>query len=87
MRLDLARMMTAIPSDWSVDIRSKNYVIGVSPDRRNYCHMWINGKQRWLRDGIYHREDGPAWVQPYGHGSFWYRNGLRVNSPGSNHAD
>lgn len=36
----------------------------------------IGGEQRFLRDGVLHREDGPALVSREGD-EHWYRHGLR----------
>ena len=43
--------------------------------------VFNGGTQWWLRDGKYHREDGPAIVLPSGT-MYWYRDGLRHRKDG-----
>ena len=36
--------------------------------------LFADGSQAWLKDGVYHREDGPALIMPDGQKE-WYING------------
>ena len=47
---------------------------------KNFTGIWINkfGRKHWLKNGKYHREDGPAIEWPNGE-KFWYKNGIYFN--------
>lgn len=38
------------------------------------CRVFEDGERRWYKGGYWHREDGPAIIQPDGT-NFWYQNG------------
>lgn len=79
MRLELAQATMQVPPGWSISIRPW-FVAGVSPNARNICFIHFSGKQEWLRDGLPHRDDGPALVEPDG-GKLWYHNGVLIRNP------
>jgi hypothetical protein len=41
----------------------------------NYCGTDEIGTKRWFKDGVLHREDGPA-IEYYNGICSWYRNGF-----------
>lgn len=47
-----------------------------------------DGTKGWRVDGQYHREDGPAVIEPSG-AWFWYKNGVlhRTDGPAAVYAD
>jgi hypothetical protein len=52
----------------------------MSNDVRNGLIIDSNGDKSWWKDGVLHREDGPAveWVN--GHKSWWV-NGIKIDEP------
>ena len=44
-------------------------------DNEPKCTIDIDGTKRWILNGYYHREDGPAIDMPNG-AKYWYINGL-----------
>lgn len=51
------------------------------PAPRTSPEVSADGTQRWLADGVPHREDGPAVIKPGG-SRCWYRHGLRHREGG-----
>ena len=54
----------------------------MSPPDRVYKQVFDDGEQRWYLNGEWHREDGPAVIQPDGT-EFWFQCGKlhRVDGP------
>jgi hypothetical protein len=44
--------------------------------KKNGLVIEPNGAKLWYKDGVIHRDDGPAVEYIYGN-KFWYKNGLR----------
>jgi len=42
------------------------------------CKIYSDGSKRWYLNGEFHREDGPAYVEPNGTKA-WYLNGKEVS--------
>jgi hypothetical protein len=40
----------------------------------------VNGTEKWYRDGLRHRDNGPAAVYPGGR-RIWFVDGVRVPAP------
>ena len=57
-------------------------------DDKPKCTIDIDGTKRWILNGYYHREDGPA-VEYYDGAKYWYINGLlhRKDGPAIEHYD
>ena len=44
-------------------------------------HYFNDGDEVWVQDGVFHREEGPAIIQPTGW-EFWYKNGFKHREDG-----
>jgi hypothetical protein len=41
----------------------------------------VNGTEKWYRNGLRHRDDGPAAIYPDGR-RIWFRDGVKVRAEG-----
>jgi hypothetical protein len=46
---------------------------------KSYHHIFSNGEEHWVNDiGLYHREDGPAFISTFGT-QYWYYDGQYIH--------
>jgi hypothetical protein len=62
---------------WITDTyeNKKNYVDGkIHPINDEPAAIWTDGTKIWYKEGLWHRESGPALIHPDGHRSYYLEN-------------